>query len=130
MLMHANLTKKWLILPAVLMAVGAVLSFIPLPAPSADNSVAVKGKITGVSKGEGKGDIVLTIEGDDANYYINHGMDNGLTIETLSEQLLNKTAIVYYVKHWSLLNMNGKTRHIGRIELDNKAIYAEWEFDN
>lgn len=79
-----------------------------------------------IKLGEGVADISIKLNGDDGNFYINRGLEKGIDLKALSSQLTNKEATLYYIKHWSLLNFDGKTRHIARIELGDKILYNEW----
>lgn len=118
---------KWLWIPATIFAGLIIYSFRPLPKAEPSNCVAVKATVAEVRKGEGPGDIVVTLEGNDGYYYINRGLDYGIDLNEISNQLMNKPVNLYYIRHWSLLNMNGKTRHVARIEVGGEVVYDEWE---
>jgi hypothetical protein len=120
--------KKWLVIPAAMLAILVFFSFRPLPAATSENCVAVKGEVTKITS-EGS-DLVVVISGNDGYYYINRALDNGTKAEMLSSQLLNKPVTLYYIKHWSLLNFNGKTRHIARIEVNGQVAYNEWKYED
>lgn len=122
---QTHFPKKWLIAPAVMLIVLIIFSFRPLPAATPGNCIAVKGEIVKIVP-EGS-DLVLTISGNDGYYYINRAMDNGTKADILSSQLLNRSVTIYYIKHWSLLNFNGKTRHVARIEVNGETAYNEWK---
>lgn len=117
--------KKWLVLPVIILALLVFFSFRPLPAATSENSVTVRGEIVQITP-EGS-DLVLTLSNNDGYYYINRAADNGIKREMMNDQLLNKQVTVYYVKHWSLLNFNGKTRHVARIEVNGRVAYNEWK---
>lgn len=122
---QTHFPKKWLVVPAAMLVLLIFLSFRPLPAATAENCVAVRGEVVKIVP-EGS-DLVLTISGDDGYYYINRALDNGTKAEMLSSQLLNRSVTVYYIKHWSLLNFNGKTRHVARVEVNGETAYNEWK---
>jgi hypothetical protein len=122
-----NLVKKGLLALAGIFLVLLAYSVMPLPMANPSNCGAVVGKVESVKAGDGPGDILVTFSGDNDYYYINRGLENGIRLEVLSKQLVDKTAKVYYIKHWSLLNFNSKTRHIARIEVGEQLVYNEWK---
>jgi len=122
-------SKKWLIVLVVMLAALIVFSLKPLPKASAENCASVKGKMVAVKKGGGPADIVLTMKGDDGYYYINRGLEYGIKLNELTDQLLNKIVTVHYIRNRSLLNFNSKTRHVARIETGGSVIYNEWGDD-
>lgn len=66
-------------------------------------------------------DIVFKDAGTDY-YYINRGLENGLSIEELNSQLLNKKVTLHLPKHWI-----GTSEHIAQLSFDNKVIYTEFK---
>ena len=122
---QSHFPKKWLLIPVAMLVVLIFFSFRPLPAGTAENCVAVKGEVVRLAT-EGS-DLVLTLSGNDGYYYINRALDNGVKTEILNNQVLNRPVTIYYIKHWSLLNFNGKTRHVARIEVNGETAYNEWK---
>ena len=122
---QSHFPKKWLLIPVAMLVVLIFFSFRPLPAATAENCVAVKGEVVKLAT-EGS-DLVLTLSGNDGYYYINRALDNGVKTEILNNQVLNRPVTIYYIKHWSLLNFNGKTRHVARIEVNGETAYNEWK---
>ena len=122
---QSHFPKKWLLIPVAMLVVLIFFSFRPLPAATAKNCVAVKGEVVRLAT-EGS-DLVLTLSGNNGYYYINRALDNGVKTEILNNQVLNRPVTIYYIKHWSLLNFNGKTRHVARIEVNGETAYNEWK---
>ena len=122
---QSHFPKKWLLIPVAMLVVLIFFSFRPLPAATAENCVAVKGEVVRLAT-EGS-DLVLTLSGNNGYYYINRALDNGVKTEILNNQVLNRPVTIYYIKHWSLLNFNGKTRHVARIEVNGETAYNEWK---
>ena len=123
---RVRFSNKLLWISAVLFFLLLVHSLIPLPQANASNCATVQGEIKNVKEGDGPGDVLISISGDEGYYYINRGLHNGIKLDVLTNQLMNKTAKVYYIKHWSLLNFNGKSRHVARIEIGEELVYNEW----
>jgi hypothetical protein len=117
--------KRWLWIPAFFLLVLIVFSFMPLPKANSGNCEIVTAIIERVEKGSGEDDIVLKLAGDDAYYYINRG----IKYHDSMSQLINKCAEVSYIAHWSLLNINGKTRHVARVKAGDQVLYTEFEDD-
>lgn len=90
-----------------------------------DGCRKVSAFVYGVNAHEKSKDISITLKGDDARYYINRGLESGLTEEGLREAIMNQEATVLYAKHWSLLNFKSKVRHIAKIVVADKVIYSE-----
>src|SRR5687768_16920197 len=91
--------KRWWWIPAFIFAALTIYSFKPLPQATPSNCAAVKATVIKVDTTHGLKDIALTLAGDDAYYYINHGLDNPQALRQLEPQLLNQTVTVYYIKH-------------------------------
>jgi hypothetical protein len=102
-------------------------SLKPLPQPTPANCKLVQGVVEKVYNNIGDGDLTIRLKNDDGYYYINRGLDKGLTADILGKQLLEMPVAIFYIKHWSLINLGGKSRHIARIETGGKVLYNEWK---
>jgi hypothetical protein len=129
MAVKGNFPRRWLWIPGCILFMLILFSLIPLPKAAPGNCVKVMSKVVKIEPGTGEGDIVLTLANDDAYYYINRGLEYGIKMDVLKVRLLNKEVSLYYIKHWSMLNINGKTRHLARIEVDDALAYNEWPED-
>lgn len=118
---------KWRWVVAIVLLIGIVYSSLPLPAASSSNCEPVEGKVVKVENGSGASDVVIVLANDNAYYYINRGLDRGVKLDALAKQLVDKTVTVYYIKHWSILNFSGKTRHVARIVVNDEVAYNEWK---
>jgi len=98
---------------------------MPIMSPNESDCTIVRGEVTNLMGNDNTFDISLFLENDDAYYYVNRGLENGLSINELEESLLHQFAEVHYVRHWSLLNFKGKRRHIARIKVGNELLYDE-----
>lgn len=107
-----------------------VFIFQPVSAPTASNTVEVKGIVASVYEG-GPKDITFRLKDDDSMYYINRGLQyTDLTIKELREQIKNQEVTFTYIKHWSLLNPNGKVRPIAAVKKGEEEIYSRLNAKN
>ncbi len=65
-------------------------------------------------------DITLT-DSEGASYYINRGLENGLTLHGLNEDILNKTVTLHLAK-----TLLGTSNHIAQVMVDDTVIYSEF----
>ncbi len=86
---------------------------------SQENSVAVTGVVTSIIEGPSY-DIVFKLEGDDTRYYINRGVEQGLYIEDLQDELLGAE-----VELWVAQHPISNPRHITHLSHGNIA-FSEW----
>ena len=54
-------------------------------------------------------------------YYINRGLERGLSIDELNETVLNKKVTLHLYKFWF-----GTSEHISQISLDDDIIFTEF----
>lgn len=91
-----------------------------VPPATNGNSASVKGKIIDVVAGSSF-DVVLKLEGDDRMYYINRGLENGLTIEGLRKDLLQKEVLLKYAD----MAIDLGTYHIYEVQGEEGILYTE-----
>lgn len=103
----------------------AFLSLRPLPKASQKNCVKHTGTVTDVTKGNGKGDIVIKVKNSNNYFYINRAMDNGYTVEALKEKLLSREAEVLTISHWTPLDPASRTKHIAELKVGSEIVYTE-----
>ncbi len=65
-------------------------------------------------------DIVFS-EGNKDFYYINRGLEQGLTIEDLQQQVLNKKVTLHLYKLWY-----GTSEHISQLSVDGNVLFTEF----
>lgn len=93
----------------------------------ANNTVEVTGILASVYEG-GPKDITFHLEGDKSMYYINRGLQyTDLTIKDLRERLKGKEITFTYIKHWSLLNPNGRVRPVAALKKGNEEVFSRLE---
>ena len=101
------------------MVVSANLSCI-IQNPRPENCVVETAKITKITEGPSY-DIVFHDDGTDF-YYINRGIEQGLNLDSLNAEVLNKTVTLHLAKI-----IGGITsEHISQLEVDGDTIYTEF----
>ncbi len=116
---------KWTVLTLGSMLFAAILiSLKPVPNAPEEKCAVSKGILSAIEEGSSY-DIYLSLEGDDKRYYINRGMERGLAINELKEQLVGQAVTVTYPKYWTVLDPFGKTRHIAKLEYQNQVLFSE-----
>ena len=116
--------KVFLLILGVLLFILMALTFRPI-IPTQSNSEKLSGTLIDIYEG-GVKDICFRLNGVKKNYYINRGLEQGLRIDSLKKKLLNQNIDLYYAKHWTPLDPDGKTRHITRLEFNGEVLFTEW----
>jgi len=61
-------------------------------------------------------------ENNDDRYYINRGLEQGLTIAGLEEKVLNKKVTLHLYKFWF-----GTSEHISQLTVDGNVLFTEFD---
>lgn len=101
-----------------------IQTFKPVRNVQPDDVIEVRGKVLKIEKSAGF-DIIITLENDAHIYYINRGLQQGLTIDQLNTDLLNKTVILYPIKRWTIFTRDGIMGHISKVVIDDQVIFNE-----
>jgi hypothetical protein len=109
----------------VSMLILLILVFRPYPKPTENNCSTYIGIVADVQAKGGPGDIVIKLSGDNHVYYINRGIDYGLSLAELANNIRNKTVELRVIKHWTPLDPGSHTKHIAQITHQGKVIYSE-----
>ncbi|MCG2616811.1 hypothetical protein LZZ85_21105 [Terrimonas sp. NA20] len=117
--------KSVLLIVAISFAAFLLMALKPLPRPTLNNCRKQTGVVSTIESGDGKADIVITLQGDDHYYYINRGQERGLSIPCLITKLKNREIEVLTVKHWTPLDPSSNTRHVARIACEGAEVYSE-----
>ena len=73
---------------------------------------------------ENSKDINLRI-GDEGYYYINRGLESGLSEASLKNKIMDKEITIHYADHWTPLDPKGIMRHVARLSFGEEVIYNE-----
>ncbi|MCB9251637.1 MAG: hypothetical protein H6605_04175 [Flavobacteriales bacterium] len=118
--------KHYIYLPIIFCLILPVGLFsLRVPAPDKQNTRIIHSQVKEVLKGEGKNDIVLKLRGENMHLYLNRALEQISDLDSFRKELLNKKAKVYYIEHASLFDVFGKTRHVYRIDQNDRILYNE-----
>lgn len=114
-----------LLIAGFFVAAFALMALKPLPRPTLKNCRKQNGIVVKIGAGEGPGDIVISLQGDDHYYYINRGQERGLSINCLAAKLQNRKIELLTLKHWTPLDPASDKRHVARVEWEGEEVYSE-----
>ncbi|MEJ2004118.1 MAG: hypothetical protein P8X57_03940 [Cyclobacteriaceae bacterium] len=98
--------------------------FRPVPKVPENDLLITRGTVANITEA-GVRDIVFELEGTDRSYYINRGIDHGIDIRSLKEELIGKDVVIKYPDYWTILDPRKKTRHITKLESGGEVIFTE-----
>ena len=104
--------------------IGSVL--IPALLVSEDKTIEAKGVVYKVYEAGDK-DIVFKLENNDTSFYINRGIELGLKINDLEQELMGKEIVIKYQNYRTILNWYSKSKHISKVEFKDKIIFNEFK---
>lgn len=100
------------------------MAFRPITTLHISDCKSSSGIVQSIVAHEGSKDISIRI-GDKGRYYINRGLEAGLTETFLKDKLLNKEIVIHYADHWTPLDPSGLVRHIARVSYGEEIVYDE-----
>ncbi len=101
-----------------------IQTFRPVRNVQPKDVLEIKGKVSKIEEGSGF-DIVITIENDSHYYYINRGLQSGLTLEELRADILNKNVTLYPVRRWTMFTRDGIMGHISKLMIGDRILFNE-----
>lgn len=109
----------------VLLIVALFFVFRPISI-TRDNSIVFNTTVYKVGEGSEK-NVILQLENGSGTYYINHGLQKGLNLETLQKELVNQKVTVLYLKPSFVSGFSpvADTKYITELRLGDKVIYSE-----
>ncbi len=89
------------------------------------NSIEFSSMVHRVSEGS-ESNVVLKLDREGI-YYINHGLQKGLNLDTLRKQLINQQVTILYLKCSFVSDFSpvASTKYITELRLGDKVIYSE-----
>ncbi|WP_299605069.1 hypothetical protein [uncultured Aquimarina sp.] len=102
----------------------AIQTFKPIRDVQPDDVIEITGVVTKVEEKSGF-DIAITLENDDHYYYINRGLEQGLTIQQLQEELIGKKVTLYSIHRWTIFTRDKIMGHISKLVVDDRVIFNE-----
>jgi len=107
-----------------LILVSGILVLRPVPIVDEDEAIVEQGIVASISEG-GVKDVLIRLENNQRRYYINRGLENGLDLKQLREQLIGKSVTIKYPDYWTPLDWDNRIRHISKLEIENEVIFNE-----
>lgn len=119
--------RSGILIFAGLIVAGLFLVFRPIPV-SRNNSIVFNTTVFKISEGAEK-NIIFKFDQGHGTYYINHGLQKGLKLDTLQEELVNKKVTVLYLKPSFVSGFSpvADTKYITELRTGDKVIYSELE---
>ncbi|KAA1243193.1 hypothetical protein [Aquimarina sp. RZ0] len=106
----------------------AIQTFKPIRNVQPDEVIEITGIVTKIEEGAGF-DIVISLKNDSHYYYINRGLQYGLSIKQLRNELLNKKVRLYPIKRWTIFTRDGIMGHISKLMIEDQVIFNELKND-
>lgn len=88
---------------------------------SRDNCKQITGIVEQIAEGTSY-DIFFRLKDNPNRYYINRGLERGLTLPTLQQQLLGKEIDLWHAQSWQTSG-----GHITQVQIGEEVVYSEWE---
>ncbi|WP_298548568.1 hypothetical protein [uncultured Aquimarina sp.] len=101
-----------------------IQTFKPIRNVQPDQVIEITGKVTKIEEGSGF-DIAITLENDSHYYYINRGLQYGLTLDELQKELLNKKVTLYPIHRWTIFTRDKIMGHISKLMIEDRVIFNE-----
>ncbi|TPN87546.1 hypothetical protein [Aquimarina algicola] len=124
--------KIWFISALILfIAFMAVMiqTFRPVRNVQPEDVIKIEGIVTDIKEAPGY-DIAITIKDDVHYYYINRGLQQGLNIENLRNQLIDQKITLYALKRWTIFTRDYNMGHVSKLIFNDSIIYNEIKNDS
>jgi len=95
----------------------------PVPKPTKENIIPVLGQVVRIYE-SGEKDISIELKNDSRHFYINRGLEQGLSLKVLNNKLMHKQAKLYYINYWQPLP-ESDTRHLAKVEISDEILFSE-----
>ncbi len=101
-----------------------ILALRPITTLQIDDCIMVSGVATKVWAHQKSKDVNIRI-GDGGHYYINRGLERGLSEASFSNKIMGKEIVIHYADHWTPLDPSGIVRHVARVSYGEEILYDE-----
>jgi len=101
-----------------------IQTFKPIRNVQPDDVIEITGVVTKIEEGSGF-DIVISLENDSHYYYINRGLEHGLQLDALRDELLHKKVTLYPIHRWTIFTRDRIMGHISKLMIQNRVIFNE-----
>ncbi len=97
------------------------IAFLQPVDTSKENCLQVAGIVEQLEEA-GTKDIVFRLRDNPNLFYINRGLERGLTLPQLEQQLIGKKISLWHARSWQ-----STSQHIAHVQLGKEVIYSEWK---
>lgn len=97
--------------------------------PTKQNSRKLSAVVADVRETEKKG-ILLTFYGDRTTYSLSRGVEQGLEVKALKDQLLNNMVEITFIDEWTLLDPVSSLKNVASLKLKGKTLYPGLQIEN
>jgi hypothetical protein len=94
-----------------------------VPAPLKANCTKVQGVVE-IVHSPCCSDIVIQLEDNDKQYYINRGLDDGLDINQMRNDLLGKEIVLQKINHWTPLDPERYTIPLAELKVNDEVYFS------
>ncbi|MFD2563234.1 hypothetical protein [Aquimarina rubra] len=105
-----------------------IQTFKPVRNVQPEDVIEITGIVAKIEEGSGF-DIAITLENDDHYYYINRGLEQGLSVEDLQKEILNKKVTLYPIHRWTIFTRDKIMGHISKLMIEDRVIFNELKND-
>lgn len=109
---------------AVLALVLIALIFRPVPIVKESECLVATGIVEKIAE-NGVKDVGIQLVGEDRSFYINRGLERGLELASLQEQLIGQEVTLKYPRYWTPLDPADKHKHVSVLEFKSKRLFDE-----
>lgn len=102
----------------------AILIFRPVPIVAEEKAVTEEGIVSEIYSNQGN-DVIFRIKDTPRRFYINRGLEYGLNLEQLQNELVGETIVMKYPKYWTPLDWNNEIRHLSKVEYKGAVLFNE-----
>ena len=108
----------------VLILATFILIFRPVPIVTEDKAITETGIVSDIYSNKGN-DVVFVMANKQRRFYINRGLENGLDLNNLKQQLIGQPVVVKYPNYWTPLDWHNSVRHISKLEFNGEILFNE-----
>lgn len=117
-------TNYWPYLIGIVLLGLGIFVLRPVPIPAEKDCLVTKGIVSGIYEG-GTHDVVFKLKDQTKQFYVNRGTENGLDINKLQNEIMDKEIVIKYPNYWTPLDPGKTILHASKIEFNGKTIYSE-----
>ncbi|MFT5337628.1 MAG: hypothetical protein ACJAY8_001272 [Sphingobacteriales bacterium] len=113
--------RSLLVLCSILFALPFMVGLTPVDCNKTD---IVRGLVTAIELNDVTQDIIINIQGNNSQFYINRGL-SAHNYPEFEATILDKIIQIEMANHWSLLDPYSIKQPVCQIELDNQLVFPQ-----